>query len=298
MVSRPGLSRRRLLGTALAVPFVLSGAPARAATSSRVVSLDLFATELTLTLGVTPLAVANVPLYRRLVAEPALAADTPDLGPLTEPNAELLRAMSPDAILLASWQAGSLGILSRIAPLVSVDSLSRTEPAIANAIRQIHALGELFDRTEEAEQWTQRLHATLAAAQAALTDRTARPLYVCRFAENGRNVSIFGGNGMIGDALGQLGLRNAWQGRVNASGVTSAGIDQLAGEPEARIVHFDRGAETARALAALDGSALWNALPAVRAGRVTQMPVIYPSGGIVSAIRFARQLVAGLPRHD
>ena len=298
MVGSPGLSRRGLLGTALAVPFILAGASARAAMSRRIVSLDLFATELTLTLGVAPLAVANVPLYRRLVAEPVLAADTVDLGPVTEPNAELLRTLGPDAILLASWQAGSLGILSRIAPLVTVDSMSRTEPAIANATRQIHALGKLLDRAEEAKRWTQRLQETLAAGRAALDDRAQRPLYVCRFAENGRNVSLFGGNGLISDVLGQLGLRNAWQGRVNASGVTSTGIDQLAGEPEARIVHFDRGAETARALAALDGSALWNALPAVRAGRVTMMPVIYPSGGIVSAIRFARQLAESLPRND
>lgn len=298
MVGRPGFSRRSLLGTAFAVPFILSGASARAATARRVVSLDLFATELTLTLGITPLAVANVPLYRRLVAEPVLAADTIDLGPVTEPNAELLRMLSPDAILLASWQAGGLGILSRIAPLVTVDSVSRDEPAIANALRQITRLGERFGQTEQAELWTQRLHETLATAQATLADRATRPLYVCRFAENGRNVSIFGGRGLIGDVLGQLGLRNAWQGRVNASGVTSAGIDQLAGEPEARIVHFDRGAETTRALAALQGSALWNALPAVRAGRVTKMPVIYPSGGIVSAIRFARQLADSLPRND
>lgn len=297
MVARPGLSRRGLLGTALAVPFVLSGTGVRATTMPRVVSLDLFATELTLTLGVTPLAVANVPLYRRLVAEPDLAADTTDLGPVTEPNAELLRTLDPDAILLASWQAGGLGILSRIAPLVTVDSISRSEPAIANAIRQIGRLGERFGRADEAGRWTQSLHETLATAKATLADHARRPLYVCRFAENGRNVSIFGGAGMIGDTLAQLGLRNAWQGRVNASGVTSAGIDQLAGEPEARIVHFDRGAETERALAALDGSALWNALPAVRAGRVTMMPVIYPSGGIVSAIRFARQLAASLPRH-
>jgi iron complex transport system substrate-binding protein len=77
-------------------------------------------------------------------------------------------------------------------------------------------------------------------------------------------------------------------------GTASIGIEKLAEVPDALIVHFERGAETVRAMKRLAESPIWNALPAVRAGRVFGMPVIHPNGGIVSATRFARQLVTTL----
>lgn len=262
----------------------------------RVVALDLLATELLLTLGVTPLAIANRALYERLVAEPRLPDSVEDLGPLTEPNAEFLKILRPEIIVLASWQAAALQRLSAIAPFHPLAE-ARGVPALARLSDSLRDLGSLVGRSAAAEDWIARLQQALAEVKMALASRTARPLYVCRFAANGRNVAIFGGNGLIGDTLRELGLANAWQGRVNGSGVASIGIDQLAA-PDARIVHFDRGAETLRALENLAQSPLWNALPAVRMGRVSTMPVIYPSGGVFSAIRFARQLAAALPKED
>ena len=47
------------------------------AVAGRVVSLDLLLTEILISLGVRPLAVANIPLYRRLVAEPPVPEGTP-----------------------------------------------------------------------------------------------------------------------------------------------------------------------------------------------------------------------------
>lgn len=298
-MGRGRLTRRALFGAAFAAPFASLGlAPLRAASIPRVVSLDLLPTELLLTLGVTPLAAANLPLYRRLVAQPILPDEVTDLGPLTEPNAEYLQSLKPDVIVLASWQVGGLDRLARIAPLVPLQTISGDVPAVDHMAALLEKIGSLAGREAEATRWGQQANEALSAARATLGPRSARPLYVCRFFENGRNVAVFGGNGLIGDVLRRLGLSNAWQGRVNASGVASVGIDQLAGNPEARIVHFNRGPETARALERLAESALWNALPAVRSGRVTTMPVIYPSGGVFTAMRFARQLVDGLPEDD
>ncbi len=259
------------------------------------VALDLLPTELLLTLGITPLAIANAPLYRRLVATPELPDAVPDLGPLTEPNAEFLQLLRPDAILLAAWQSGGVERLSRIAPLVPLQTIAGTVPASAHAAALLRQVGALTARDERGRALDRppRGGAGAGARQARRPARS-RPLYVCRFAANGRNVAVFGGNGLVGDVVRQLGLSNAWKGRVNASGVVSIGIEQLAADPEARIVHFDRGAETVRAMETLSRSALWQALPAVRAGRVTRMPVVYPSGGVFTAIRFARQLAEAL----
>lgn len=68
----------------------------------RIVSMDLSFTEMLLALGAQPTAIANVPLYQRLVSIPVAPADAVDLGPLTEPNLELLQYLKPDLILAAS----------------------------------------------------------------------------------------------------------------------------------------------------------------------------------------------------
>jgi ferric hydroxamate transport system substrate-binding protein len=296
MVNRnTGVTRRHFIGGAFAC--CLAGNAAATPFARRVVSLELLPTEILLTLGIRPVAAGNTRLYRRLVAEPELPADIPDLGPLTEPNAELLQTLRPDAILVAKWQAGALEPLNRIAPLIPLPAVSKELPGVALALQLMEQIATLTGTGDAARHWALRLRQELQTAAGQLQRHSRRPVYVCRFAEDGRNVALFGGYGLIGDVLGRIGLENAWTGRVNASGVTSAGIDALAGNPEARIIHFDRGRETRKAMELLRNSSLWKALPAVRAGRVTAMPVIYPSGGVYSAVRLARQLAKAIP-HD
>ncbi|MCO5731246.1 ABC transporter substrate-binding protein [Rhizobium sp. SSA_523] len=256
--------------------------------------MDLLITELLLTLGVQPLAIANVPLYNRLVSEPSLSPETVDLGPLQEPNLEFLQLLRPDLIVMADWQASGLENLKRLASIQTISTFAGTVPAVEHMQAQLRILAKLAGRVEAAEATIAHCNAELAAASESFSRRSTPPLYLCRFNQNARQVAIFGGNGLVGDVMARLGLRNAWTGRVNASGVASIGIEQLAGNPDARIVHFDRGRETEIAMARLADSPLWRALPAVRHGRVNRMPVIYPSGGVVSATRLAQQLVASL----
>ncbi|MGV8938562.1 MAG: ABC transporter substrate-binding protein [Allorhizobium sp.] len=294
MVNSHHINRRKFIGAALAAPalFSLPGT-GMAIPPRRIVSMDLLLTELLLTLGIQPVAIANVPLYRRLVAEPALSAKVADLGPLNEPNLEYLQVLAPDLLLMADWQTAGLDNLNRIAKVMPLPVFPGKIPAVAFVQALLRQLGELTGRPEEAD-------AAIAACERALSDaRTAigdppRPVYVCRFNRDGRNAAVFGGNGMIGDTLARLGLHNAFTGRVNGSGVTSVSLKRLTDVPEAIIVHFDRGTETDRALERLADSPLWNAFPAVREGRVVRMPVIYPNGGVRSVERLATQLASSL----
>lgn len=293
-------TRRAVLG---GIGLALTGlAAARAQTPAgpiarRVASIDLLLTETLLTLGVTPVAVGNIPLYQRLVAEPALPDGVPDLGPLQEPNLELLQHLRPDLILAASWAEVGPYDLERIAPAAWLPTFSTEKPAVEHVRDLLMRVAAMTGRDAEARAWSDRADAALAEARRVLQPWTDRPVYVVRFNEDGRHAAIFGGNGMIGDVLSRLGLRNAWTGRTNVWGTTSIGIEQLAGNAEARLIHFDRGAETERALRLLADSPFWAALPAVRQGRVIEMPVVYPNGGLASATRFARQLARVLPAH-
>jgi iron complex transport system substrate-binding protein len=263
----------------------------------RVVSLDLMLTECLLSLGVVPAALANIPLYQRLVAQPPVPPGVPDLGPPQEPHLEFLQALRPDLILAPSWQAPALGRLERIARVVWLPAFAPDGRPLEHAEALLMRIGALTGREAEARAQAALLPPALVAAAAQLVDWAGRPVLAARFLEDGRHMAVFGANGMVGAVLQRLGLRNAWTGSSNAAGVASTGIESLAGMADATIVHFDRGAETARALARLRGSPFWQALPAVREGRVLAMPVIYPSGGVFSAIRFTAQLAALLRGH-
>ncbi|WP_200845389.1 ABC transporter substrate-binding protein [Roseomonas sp. 18066] len=282
------IARRGLLG-ALGV---LASRRAGAATP-RLVSLDLALTEALLTLRVTPLAVANLPLYRRLVGDPALPEGVIELGPQQEPNLELLQALRPDRILAADWQAAGLRRLSEIAPLSLLPVFAADGDALGQGARLLRALAALAGA--DPEPAIAAATAGLAAAARAVQGLDDRPVLLFRLMEDARGMAVFGSRGMPGGVLARLGLRNAWQGRQNAAGVASAGIEALATMPEARLIHFDRGAETARALSRLEASRFWQALPALRAGRIAAMPVIYPNGGLASAGRLARQIADRLP---
>ena len=68
------------------------------------------------------------------------------------------------------------------------------------------------------------------------------------------------------------------------------GIEALARVPEASLaIVAPTPPEAARDLAA---SAIWNALPMVRAGRVAFLPPVDHFGALPAALRFARALAA------
>ncbi|MGU3494789.1 ABC transporter substrate-binding protein [Xanthobacteraceae bacterium A53D] len=255
----------------------------------RVVALDLLIAEQLLTIGFAPQACANIPLYRRLVAVPAMPAGTVDVGPLQEPNRELLQYLAPDLIIGMAWQSFRQEDLGRICEALWVPMAKAGVTPIPYIQQLLTMLAGRVSRAPEAAVRNGELDSALATARAALDGKVRRPVYFLRFMENGRHAAACGSRSMIGDAAVRMGLANAWSGRGNANGVAAIGIEELAGVPEAIIVHFDRGAETKRAMARLAGSAFWNALPAVQAGRVLSMPVIHPNGGVTSATRFARQ---------
>ncbi|MBD8554994.1 ABC transporter substrate-binding protein [Rhizobium sp. CFBP 8762] len=296
MVGTQLLDRRKFIGAALAAPVLLAWPGiAQAATPQRIVSMDLLLTELLLTLGIQPVAIANIPLYRRLVAEPVLSDKVADIGPLNEPSLEYLQILKPDLLLMADWQTSGLDNLNGITDVLPLAVFPKNMPAVAFVQSLLRQLADLLGRQKNAETAIAACEQAIANARETLSG-LRRPVYVCRFTRDGRNAAVFGGNGMIGNTLARLGLRNAFTGRVNGSGVASVSLRRLADVPDAIIIHFDRGTETDRALERLADSPLWNAFPAVREGRVVRMPVIYPNGGVRSVERLATQLASGLAR--
>jgi len=106
---------------------------------------------------------------------------------------------------------------------------------------------------------------------------------------------------MFGDVLQRLGLTNAWSKPTSYAAAAPVPLEALAAVPEASIVIVSPIPSDAQGT--LAQSPLWQALPAVREGRVSVIASVNPFGALPAARRFARLMTEafsgnGKPAHD
>lgn len=299
------LSRRGLLAGGLAaallpagraraaVPRTVSRAAVPRTAVPRTAVIDWALLESLLALGLTPVAAAELRLYRRLVVEPALPPGVVDLGLRGSPNFELLSLCRPELVLSSPWYEGYRGRLERVAPVESLSiyqpGRSPWEPAVAALLE----LGGLLGARGQAERYLERLEPGLAQRSRVLAPFAERPFFLINLGD-ARHFRAFGRDSLFGATLARLGLANAWSDDTRYRAQAQIQLEALARVPEARLVIVGPLPEAARR--SLPQSGLWNALPAVREGRVTLLPPVSPFGGLPSALRFARLLAEGLSR--
>ena len=243
--------------------------------------------ETLLAIGVDPSAGTELIQFRRLVVEPELPGTIIDLGLRGTPNYELLRLVAPDLVVISNFYEYQRTALERVAPVLSQPVYEAGTPPYPLAERAATALGAALGRTEEAAALIEGTAALAARCRDVLRPIAARPLFVISLGDS-RHFRAFGADSMAGDVLGRLGLANAWTDPTSYSATAPVAIEALARKPDAAIVVVaPLPPEVARTLAE---NALWNALPAVRQGRVAVLDPINHFGGLPSARRFARLL--------
>ncbi|MCE8431875.1 ABC transporter substrate-binding protein [Rhodovulum sulfidophilum] len=277
------LSRRQLVAGASALA-MMTGRGAHAEVPGppeRIVALDWALAETLVALGVAPLAVAEAPLYAKRVVVPALPPGTADAGLRSWPNLEALRALRPDLVVALEGYGIAPARLEAIAPVRALPIYTAARRPLALAREAVTALAGLCGR----EAAGRRLLAGLDAALAPPVPGQ-RPVLIVKFADE-RVVDIYGRGSLFDDVARARGLENAWRGPTNIWGFASAGLEELARHPETRLLVIEPA--PARLL---HQSAIWQALPQQRAGRVGLLPPAWVFGGVPSAIRFARLLEA------
>ncbi len=108
-----------------------------------------------------------------------------------------------------------------------------------------------------------------------------------------RHFRTFGFDSIFGQAVEKLGLTNAWDQPTSYSAAAPIGIETLARYEDAWIVII--APVPPDTVPVLERGAFWQALPAVRAGRVLMLPSANPFGALPASARFARLLVDALP---
>ncbi len=279
------LSRRHFL--ALAAAFMT--APSARANPLRVAAIDWGMLETALAIGVVPVAATELIQFRKIAVEPAVPENVADLGLRGTPNYELLRIVTPDLILISGFYEYQRASLERIAPVLSLPVYEAGRPPYPLAEASMLALGDRLGRAADAARYVAGTAAELEARREVLKHVAARPAFVISLGDS-RHFRAFGADSMFGDVLGRLGIVNAWTDDTSYSAAAPVGLEALARVPDASIVVVaPLPPEVRRTLPA---NALWNALPAVREGRVAVLDPVNHFGGLPSARRFAR-LLAG-----
>ncbi|GAB4064394.1 iron-siderophore ABC transporter substrate-binding protein [Ancylobacter sonchi] len=295
MSRAPAISRRALLAGGLASGIAgLSSMPARAASTpaSRAATLDWALLETLLALGHPPVAATELVQFRAIAVEPPVPDGVADLGLRGLPNLETLLLARPDVIFNSSFYAALEPRLSRIAPVESFTLYQPGRPPYAPMVEMTGAVAARLDLAGRAE-------AFLAAATtrfAALTARLGagnRPVLAVNFGD-ARHVRVFGFDSMIGEAMPRIGLANGWDGPTSYSAAAPVGLEALAPHGEAWIASV--GPVPPDVATGLARNPFWQALPAVKAGRVLWLDPVDPFGALPSALRFARLLTEALER--
>lgn len=266
------MPRRAVLGAGLA----LLAAPAEAAVP-RIATTELVLTETALALGLVPVAAGNLPLYRRLVGTPELPAATADLGPLNEPNMELLAWLKPDLIIAADWQSAPQAGLQRIAPVHWLATLPMVHPPL-DTLHQLSAqIGQLCGRSAEARHLSEEF-AQLLSGAVGRGKEPSRPVIAARVMEDGRSALVFAKGSMVGDVMAALGMPNA---------IPDAGPFGAMPLPLGDLLALQAPVVT---LGPVPGGTLLSRLVAQGRIRTAEIAPIFPAGGLPSAIRLARAL--------
>lgn len=268
--------------------------PTRSA-APRVAALSWAGAQMLVSLGVPPVALADLYDYPLTGALPAMPPDVIELGLPSEPNLELLQRLAPDLILLDASDAGIEPRLSSIAPTVAIDlyNPAHGRPYV-RARAETLRLGALLGREAAARAYLESVEASLDACAKRIAALPAPPsALIVDLYDDGRHLYLYGPNSMMQDVLDRLGVRNAWHGST-AAGYLLVGIESLGAMGDATLYYISHGARDALALHNLSRSALWQSLPLVRERRLRPLPGFFTYGSASCAVQFATALAAAL----
>ncbi|TCK30304.1 iron complex transport system substrate-binding protein [Ancylobacter aquaticus] len=288
MRSGPGLSRRALLAAAatLAAP----GARAQGA-ALRVATIDWALLETLLGMGITPVAAAELVLFRTVAVEPPVPPSVIDIGLRGAPNFEALRLARPSLIFSSNYYAEMEPKLRLVAPVETISIYRTGDPPFARAEAAAVRIGAVTGREDAARALIADVTAQLVRDRANLAGHAGRPVLVLNLGD-ARHFRVFGADSLFGEVLGRLGLANAWGERTSYAASAPIGLEALARFPEAFLIVLRPVPPDAARV--LGQSVLWNALPNIRDRRLAVLDSVDPFGGLPAAARFARLLSAAL----
>lgn len=261
----------------------------------RVIAIDWATTETLLSLGITPVGMADMEGYKQWVISPTLPAGITDVGARNEPNLELISELKPDLILINSGLAPAYDKLSKIAPTIMYNVYNEDKTPLKSVQALTLKLGNILGKHETAARLIARTQTllrkngdTIRAAQP-----TIDPLLFVRIIDNS-TLHFQGKGSLINDTIHAMGLKNEWHGKTNFWGFSTVEIAKIAEHQQANIFLLQsvKKAEKKKFV----NSPLWQAMAFSQQNKVYELPPIWSYGGLLAAQRFSNELVTLLTK--
>ncbi len=266
------------------------------AATPRVAALDWVSAQNLMALGVAPLAMPEIDLYRRLVVAPDPGPAVRELGLREEPNFELLAALRPALQVYSAEKLAPPPQLDRIAPTLRFDPYPpEGQSDLWQSGRDaLLRLGETFGLAQAAAAYARSCSDEIDQGRERLRDYDGRPVYLATVLD-GRRMLLFGRGSLFQSVLDRYGVANAWDGPTSRFGYLTVSVEQLLRQPEARllVIGNTRPEPLARTLSA----PVIASLPFSQDGRMAVLPNVLFYGGLPPARRFARLAVDALAPH-
>ena len=287
-----------------AAPITLTDAAGRTvelpAPAEKVVVLEWQMVEDVLALGVDPVGVADVKGYNTWDTAEDLDPATQDVGMRGEPNLDALYATDPDLVITEVYGPDD-AVVKQLekydVPVLATLGADAKDP-IGQMKDTFTLVAQALGKEDEAErvltEFDQSLSEGREAIEAAAPEVTDFA-YVDAWVQ-GSTVAIrpFGQGSFVGEIGEELGLTNAWKGKVDpAYGLGSTDVEGIAEVGEARLFHTSTDADTW--LPRLEDNAVWTNAPFVKRDLLAPFPAgIWTFGGPRSGGQIIDAFVAGV----
>jgi ferric hydroxamate transport system substrate-binding protein len=242
--------------------------------ATKVVALEWSYVEELLTLGVTPVGVADKATYGSWVtAGPKLPASVPDVGKRAQPSLEQIKALNPDLIVAEkSRVTANLDQLKQIAPVLVFDSYSPNDALLASNRDHFTQLAKAVGKQSQAAQVLKSYDQKVSQAKGALAaagKAGAEVTLAQGFSVNGQPViRAYTDHAQAIQVLESIGLKNAWHGKdSDPSGFTTVGVEGLTAVSSSTLLYVAQPSDNPFT-GALAGNATWKSLGFVSGGRV------------------------------
>ncbi|MGN2614541.1 ABC transporter substrate-binding protein [Aliivibrio fischeri] len=258
----------------------------------RVVALNWDIAEQVLELGVTPVAVTDIDGYKEWVVQPDIPSDVQDVGMRAEPNFEKITAVNPDVILVASPQADLIPQLEKIAPVLYFHTYSENHDNSLMAVNNFKAIAVVLGKEAEAQKKLVEMDVEIAQLKQQLAEAYGPKMpkvALFRFA-NMTSVYLYGDNSTAQYALNLLGFESAIPQKSTQWGVTQIRLPELRKVNDGIALYIEPFNEESK----LDKSVIWNAMPFVKANKVSSVKPVWSYGGAMSIKYTAKALAKSL----
>jgi ABC-type Fe3+-hydroxamate transport system substrate-binding protein len=266
--------------------------------ATKVVGLEWAEVEMLVSLGVMPVAAADVKGYGTWVTAAKLDPSVKDVGTRSEPSVDSIAALQPDLVVMEAERDSALvGQLEKFVPVI----VTKASDASGNLTRMrddFMMIATAVGKAAEAKTVLADLDATLADGKQkiAAAGVAGQPFVMADGYEEGSTIAIrmFGKGALVSDIATELGLKNAWTGKVDKVwGLGNTDVEGLTALKDDKVRFFYNASDGNDVFAdGLADNAIWKELPFVANKQVIRLPDgIWTFGGPASCKQYAEAVV-------